>query len=207
MRLKRKIRAVEDKLNDYSWKWTIARQSEWLLGEQGLEKAAESKKSADRNDERPRAIWISKWEMRGNSWISAISSHFWAKSLGRLFYQNNLPNMEKNPNNTKFRRFRGHLLWNWGHSWKCGVTSLTLIWPHFLRSPPPAAGHESFYSKSIQFFNCASKRIEKQYVLSCRYLHVLTLEGHDSTELMWNMSKHAKCYFGLCKKGPHLCRP
>lgn len=88
-----------------------------------------------------------------------------------------------------------------------GVTSLTLIWPHLLRSPPPAAGHESFYSKSIQFFNCASNRIEKQYVLSCRYLHVLTLEGLDSTELMWNMSKHAKCYFGLCKKGPHLCRP
>ena len=76
-------------------KRTIARQSERLLGEQGLEKAAESKKSADRNDERPRAIWISKREMRGNSWISAISSHFWTKSLGRLFYQNNLPNMAK----------------------------------------------------------------------------------------------------------------
>ena len=74
-------------------KRTIARQSERLLGEQGLEKAAESKKSADRNDERPRAIWITKRKMRGNSWISAISSHFWTKSLGRLFYQNNLPNM------------------------------------------------------------------------------------------------------------------
>ena len=34
----------------------LCKPSERLLGEQGLEKAAESKKSADRNDERPRSI-------------------------------------------------------------------------------------------------------------------------------------------------------
>lgn len=82
-----------NQVNDCPAKWTIAPESERLLGERGQKRAAESKKSAARNDERPRAIWISKREMRGNSWISAISSHFWAKSLGRLFYQNNLPNM------------------------------------------------------------------------------------------------------------------
>ena len=109
--------------------------------------------------------------------INTLFAGIKAKNKDGYLYQNNRPYMEKNPNNTKFRRFRGHLLWNWGHSWKCGVTSLTLIWPHFLRSPPPAAGHESFYSKSIQFFNCVSNRIEKQCVLSCRYLHGIICES------------------------------
>ena len=72
------------KVNDYS-------------GKSGAKKGWKTKKRPPEKPSDREANWISRWKMRGKSRISANTSHFYIKSLGRRLYQNWRPNMPKCP--------------------------------------------------------------------------------------------------------------